>query len=246
MTGKLRFWCEYEPPTLATRLNDGDEAPAWVHTIEQWPTSPRLAGGTGAECGEVGSRQNTDPWIWSPGFVWTICRHHVRGRLRPIVRDLSVGDLVLLGSVGGGRWLLDTVLVVSSDIRAPEAPLVTRARHRGTLYANAVLDCLDDSSDEWRLIPGQPHPAGTEAFSFVPALPLSVGQSSFERPDLAGLFGALRKADGDAPAVNAAQAATRCRSEAGVAVFWSRVVELVRGQGLVLGTSFQFPVTPGT
>jgi hypothetical protein len=243
-SGTLRFWCEYEPPTVATRLSGGTNPPTWVNTIEQWP--PLAEEGATPRCGEAGSRQNTDPWIWSPGFVWTICRHHHRGRLSPMVRELAAPDLVLFGSVSKGRWLLDTVLVVGDEVRAPQTPPAIRAAHRDATYAAAVLDCLDDAFDEWRPIPGRAYELGAPAFSFVPALVSSAGPSQFERPDVAQLLGTLRKGDGRPPAVNSAQAATRCTFEGGASAFWTQVADHVRSRGLVLGVSFEFPVMPTT
>src|SRR5262245_35036427 len=57
----LEFWGEYEGPTLCDRLSLPRGLPRGVHSIDPIPEAPT---------------RNTDPWVFHPGFVWSLCRHN--------------------------------------------------------------------------------------------------------------------------------------------------------------------------
>jgi len=239
----LRFWCEYEPPTEVTNLRQGHQPPRYLHRIVQWPSTV-VRSGSGSGCTPRGGCQNTDPWIWREGFVWTICRHHQSGKLRRLVRELRSGDLILFGSPSKTRWLLDTVLVVGEGLPKPMAYATVRANNKDPLYAAAVLDPLAPSSLALMPIHGQSQrTAGASApFSFVPSV-RRADQSWFERPDIADLVHKLTKSNGGAkPALNSAQSATECLFADGPSAFWHLVVDKVASAGLVMGTRFDFPI----
>lgn len=243
--GTLRFWCEYEPPTVAHRLAGGQSNPKWLHRIEEWPR-----GSTGGVLGAGIPNdariccQNTDPWLWQNGFTWSFCRHHSGRALRPLIRKLVAGDLILFGTPVRQTWLLDTVVLVGGNLAAPEQPALVRQRNRDPLFAAAVLDLLDTSHTPWRLIPGRQFGPETKAFSFVPALVCRGEMDKFERPDIADLLRQLRKARDQAPPKpNSRRAPTECIFHGGSEAFWELLAQRVCDAGLVLGTSFEFPIT---
>ena len=239
----LRFWGEYEPPTESVAAGAPGGSPRCVHRITAWP--PALD--NGYACGAGGCGQNTDPWVFSPGFVWTICRHHVKGRLRPAIRKLAPGDVVLFGSAVPSHeaWLLDTVLVVADGQAEASPPEVVSAACSDALYRVAVLDRLAGSEDAWRPIRGRAAGApGGGAFSFAPCMNANKGAPTFERPNIASLVKGLSRQAGEPVSIGATQALAVARYREGAAAFWHEVVALVRKDGLHLGTRFDIAVAP--
>lgn len=257
--GVLRFWCEYEPPTYAIRFPKATDPPMWLHAISRSPalavqettSAGRCSGGECAPTGVKGSQQflqNTDPWIWCDGFVWTICRHHRGGRLQQTIRNLGDGDLVLFGSPRKSgkksEWLLDTVLVVNAP-GSPRRPRDVLALNNNDLYATCVLNRLSTNDDVWRPIHGRRWDGSTPdaPFSFVPAMVDRDG-ARFERPDISSLLNNLRMEGhpGREPSMSANQSFTRCTHPSGVPVFWSDLAQfLLEDRKLTLGTHFDFP-----
>lgn len=124
--GTVGVWAEYEPPTDATPVAHVGREPRFVQT-------PRAS--------IPFENMNTDPWIFQPGFVWSICRHRPSWQCPPSAaccarglenRCPQPGDIVLFGSAmapasNNPEWVLDTVLVVKKKLsgtsdRALEAP----------------------------------------------------------------------------------------------------------------------------
>src|SRR5437867_57816 len=83
-SGWLEFWTEYEGPTVCELLPSHVVTPRAVHSIDSKPGRASL---------------NTDPWVFHPGFVWSVCRHSA------LTAEIQNGDLVLFGSALGGNWV---------------------------------------------------------------------------------------------------------------------------------------------
>jgi hypothetical protein len=203
---ELSFWCEYEGPTTAIPVEPTIHGgPSRIQTIHPAPG------------GSVG-RMNTDPWIFSRGFIWTVCRHNA------ITEPLAAGDIVLFGSVLEGNWCLDTVLVVCCRGAHAHSEMVTPE------YLYMVRSTLPDPLQP---VFGRSFQSHDQPFSFVPG---STGRP-FARPSINHILEHLRKRDGSPPAVNNAQALTYTTPRANYAI-WPALVQSVEAQELVLGFDF--------
>jgi hypothetical protein len=216
--GKMVVWTEYEAPTYAQRLARGGGGPEFVHT----PSSPVLH-----------PEMKTDPWIFQPGFVWSICRqpNPWRSPARP-------GDLVLFGSSvasshGAKNWVLDTVMVVKERLSGSRCPGLKESFQE---LVEPTLNGLDVKPFLGR----QYRP--DIAFSFAPCLPVSGKVTSFERPSINALLGELTLINsGKPPSPGHATTLAACRAEGGAEAFWKRLAGFVHERGLLLGLRFDLP-----
>jgi hypothetical protein len=215
--GKLGVWTEYEAPTRALRVKRIGRGPEFVHT----PSSPVLH-----------PEMNTDPWIFQPGFVWSICRQpsEWRSPARP-------GDIVLFGSSvtsahGQKDWVLDTVMVVKKRLSGTTDPALKDA------YRELVAPTLLAAQP----FVGQRHKAET-SFSFAPCQVAAAEKGAhFERPSINALLGELSLVNsGKRPSPGLNMALAACHPDAGMDEFWKRLVALVFRQGLLLGLRFDLP-----
>jgi hypothetical protein len=217
MRGKLGVWTEYEAPTRAQRLKRSGLGPEFIHT----PSSPVLH-----------PELNTDPWIFQPGFVWSICRQP-----KPWRTPARPGDIVLFGSSvtspkGNKDWVLDTVLVIKERLTGTKEPELKPP------YQALVEPTLQGLAAEPFI--GQRYKPDT-AFSFSPCKAAATG--TFERPSINALLGELTLVNsGKRPSPGLAMALATCRPDAGMAEFHQRLVQLVWSQGLLLGLRFDLPV----
>jgi hypothetical protein len=202
----IQFWGEYEPPTRCLRL------PLVLAGMPRFLQTPTKIVGR--------PTLNTDPWVFTGGYVWSICRHP------PGSFPAKSGDIVLFGSVLGGHWVLDTLLVVGKYV-----PL--RSPSLGRSFATLVAP----------VVPPNAHPCigvtpskSSNYFSFVPAKASKYPQP-FSRPAITTLFQQLVMCStGVPPSQNNARALVKCRPLNGMQSFWDAVVREVQNQGLVLGT----------
>lgn len=212
--GTLQFWGEYEAPSFVrpvTRAGAG--LPRFVQTVD-----PHVYDG--------GVPLNSDPWVFGPSFVWTICRYG------PVRDTVVAGDIVLFGSLVESAWVLDTVLVAD----APPAPAQPGAF--GVEYDLLVRPTVEGATP----IPGRTFRAIDRPFSFAPALPVDGRERPFPRPRVDALFSMLRKCNGGArPSAKNAYALTPCVSSVPLAKFWTALLEFVSDTGCVLGTHFIHP-----
>ena len=214
-TSWLEFWTEYEGPTICDRLSLGEGMPRAVHCIDPKPAFPTM---------------NTDPWVFLPGFVWSVCRHKA-------IRATHVlqGDLVLFGSTVRGEWLLDTVFVVEERVSGQQGTI-------GGVYDHLVLPAIDGQCQPFL---GKAHATDAPCFSFVPAAISDIGHKPFCRPAISRHLRRLRKiSDGVPPSPRNAQALTVCSAKEGVQRFWESLVHEVERLGLVLGVGMQHPSLP--
>lgn len=203
----LEFWGEYEGPTEATALAKRERGcPTCVHDIVLPPGEALL---------------NTDPWVFHPGFVWSICRHNS-------IRDpVDRGTVVLFGSSVGRRWLLDTFIVVSHRLSGRKSSL-------GSAYDELVAPTIEASDPFVGTLP-----SGDCPFSFVPASRLR-RDAGFARPDISKLLTLLRlTSTGASPSPANSQALVHCT---GPDSFWDKVVSAVFTNGLLLGVEFLHPL----
>ena len=208
----LELWTEYEAPTLTEPLSPRSRYPSFVHNIVSRVGPPSL---------------NTDPWIFRPGFVWTICRHNRADKVR-------AGDIVLFGSSVDGDWVVDTVFVVDKRLnRISEGRL-------GEIYETCVLATLEPA--DLRPFLGRPFSSATDPFSFVPCKMARESHAPFPRLSATRLLKSLRKLSDDRmPSKKNAQALVVCKANNGLAIFWRDLIDEVRNQGLICGTSFSHP-----
>src|SRR5664280_1382711 len=222
VAGQMGVWVEYEPPTSITVNTQGGD-PRYIHELVTRVSAP------------TDVSQNTDPWVFHPGFVWSVCRH----RQIPPSEPPNPGDIVLFGSSkesndkGVYRWVLDTVFVVEKQLSSPAD--VPAARNYRNLVASVLPQCQ----------PFIGHAFETRArpFSFAPCqIATRSDKPGFSRPSVNKLLKQLEKArDGRTPSPGNSQRLTKCRPKNGSTRFWNDLVELVFHEGLLLGTSFELP-----
>lgn len=206
----LEFWCEYEAPTSCEFIESGEGFPNAI----QKPVT---------DFGKPG--MNTDPWVFHPGFVWSICRHgSVRNKVNP-------GDIVLFGSSKKGNWYLDTVMVIKERLSS------------GAGVIGGVFDKIIHPPFLGPYAPfvGQEFQRISEPFSFVPVKVANNGHSPFARPSINSLLELLRLSNGNPPSPKNCRALAFCKFDGGVSAFWNKLVKEIEDAGLLLGTSFQHP-----
>jgi len=105
--GEVAFWGEWEGEAeLITELEPTEEGPRFLCVPNpQGEPPPVAADGT--------PPQNTDPFVWGDAIAYIGCRQPGNKKLRGLGR----GSLILFGSNLGGRFVLDTVLVVAGWVK---------------------------------------------------------------------------------------------------------------------------------
>jgi hypothetical protein len=217
INGPIRFWAEYEPPTLVERLAGSPRSgrPEFLHRVA--PMGRRPQGG-----------QNTDPWVFER-FLYSNCQQW-RETGPTALTDLADRSLVLFGSHLGGDFILDTCFVVGSSLAYDRLSI----RDEGNFppgFQEAVLEPLGcgvgtcDRGNAKRLYTGAEFEEMPESpFSFVPCIPSSGG--SFARPVIRGPFISPGQRQGFGFSVNPASA-------------WNQVRNQVLEAGLLLGVRIQ-------
>lgn len=235
--GQLRVWCEYEAPTIATRIPlMSPEHPAWLHEID----APALHAISSAR---MASRHlNTDPWIWDTGFVWSVCKHFTSGKLRADVASIAAGDIVLFGSSRGGRWMLDTVLVAAGP-PIPYRPGVSRSPTLSLAYRDCVSEPLSGCS--LRIVLGAHHAGNEDPFSFAPAIPAATG-ASFARIDISSVVRRILLKNRQPAKPSNGRAFAAGVYPGGNLRLWRDLVSMTLRAGQVLGISFDHPYKGAT
>jgi hypothetical protein len=170
-SGSLAFWGEWEPQSrVVETFPAADAQPRWLHEpFWQRPSHRALL-------------QNTDPLVFGDHFLYSNCRQLRNGKLR----RLAPGSIVLFGSKLGGRFVLDTVLVVGDG-----SELFTRASAGSLGYDDwvqaVVFEPLSPPAgppdDVFQLYAGRMHNDAPDGpFSFVPCRPYSPASATFARP----------------------------------------------------------------
>jgi len=206
--GYLEFWCEYEAPTFCEFIENKNDL--YPHAVQE-PDPDFGAPGL-----------NTDPWVFHPGFVWSVCRH------ASVRKEINPGDVVLFGSSIRGEWYLDTVMVIKERLRGGHGVI-------GGIYDDLILPEL---KDPYQPFIGKAYSSLDEPFSFVPAKPADKEHNPFPRPMVSSLLGLLRKqSDRQPPSPKNCQSLVYCSYVDGSEAFWHRVLKLVHDEELVAGVS---------
>ncbi|WP_375757369.1 hypothetical protein [Corallococcus exercitus] len=183
-----------------------------------------------------GDELNTDPWIWHPGFLWSICRQTQKHEIA-VVRSLTPGDLVLFGSVlDRTRWCLDTVLVVERRLAHPPNDAAYDRFVRQPLAR--VPQPLKPIAHP-RPTKGRPWSENAETFSFAPVQHHKLNHAP-ARVDISTIVTSLKKADGTPASAANAQALVACPHSNPSAV-WQQVADAVSASGMKLGICFTYP-----
>lgn len=217
-TDWLEFWTEYEAPTRTEslpELEDLDLAgvlPRYVHEISTDIGSPTL---------------NSDPWVFRPGFVWTICRHRHAAGVNP-------GDLVLFGSSVDGEWVVDTVMTIDCRLKSIDEAQFDLP------YRECVLSTLPVKGLQPFI--GSSFLSLDRPFSFVPARIASAGHAAFARLRVTDLLRDLVTSTGGVtPSAGNERALAICKPTNGISEFWRKLRSTVGEQRLVFGASFRHP-----
>ena len=165
-------------------------------------TCTRVANGSAcprAGTPPAGFRQNTDPWVFGDSFFYSNCKQ-LTPRCNPsALQRLSRGSLVLFGSATGGRFVIDTVVVVAERVcrftPASDSPRLPAAFRECTFDS---LRTLDDRYSKATFIlyrGATPQNPVDGMFSFVPCMRAGDDGPRFERPSirLAGMVNADSK-----------------------------------------------------
>ena len=227
----LGLWAEWEPESeVITQIaNPSPHGPHFVwRPFYSEPASYK-------------GLQNTDPFVFD-GFYYTGCQQNTK--LGPTqMRYLSRGSVILFGSYLANQFVLDTLFVVKDWTDHTRASFAERLQDKvpeahwsvtlGPWYEDHPAGCAPGTS--FRLYRGATVETPVEGmFSFFPCLPANACPEGFARPvvDLPDLI---------TPTLRQGKRLNRDISSAQIRSAWSRVVSMVEGAGLSLGTYAAVP-----
>jgi hypothetical protein len=190
------------------------------------------------EPGPPGKRQNTDPWVFGPTFLYSNCRQLNPSGTPSALQRLSRGSLILFGSVLDGEFVLDTVFVVGeSDAYRPVDGLtgVSDAFAVCTVESLAADPELSSEAIFTLMRGATPRQPVDGMFSFVPCRRWIGDESRFARPavELADIIDARRR--------RGPSGAGHVRPRAEVAAAWASIVKQVTKADLELGVGLAEP-----
>lgn len=107
--GSLSFWGEWEAQSHITRLGVGMDG------YLSNPRNPRFLNEPFLDISVADRAHNTDPYIFGNKFRYAVCRQR---HCRNILPNLEAGSIILFGSSIGEQFRLDTVFVVSNNIKS--------------------------------------------------------------------------------------------------------------------------------
>ena len=181
-TGKIGFWGEWESPSYALEVRkQGIDFPQFYHL-------PALYEPVSYE-----GLLDTDPFVFGKRFLYNGCQQHTAhnrpgGAVETFLRRLAVGSMILFGSSVRGRFVLDTVLVVSDYKDYPNGVftelqgLVPKEYYAIALHPQARGNKTVDSFRLYRGAMLESPVAGM--FSFVPCSPAQGIRFGFVRPNI--------------------------------------------------------------
>lgn len=228
------FWGEWEPESeVAAIANRAPGGPRWLHR----PYYVRLD----AYRGGAHLLQNTDPFVFGDRFLYTLCRQWRGSSERPtVLRDLPSGSLILFGSLRGGAFILDTVLVADAGVLHDSEtwPSVLESHVCDTYKAVTMQPTCEWGAEKnvrLRLYSGAtPAKPIHGMFSFAPCLPALACASGFSRPPI--------RLDGFvSPGLMTGFKAHHNLPPEQLKHLWGEVVAQVTDHRLVLGTWFELP-----
>jgi len=230
ITDDLVFWGEWEPPSvIERRWSPAKELPTVIH-LPSWSDPP------------PGWRQNTDPWVFGPKFLYSNCKQ-LTPKLNPsALQRLSRGSLILFGSAkpNQGRFILDTAFVV--DERISQFQTGDRLDAVSEAFQVCTVDSLATDPNpvvhhaQLTLFTGAtPSQPVFGMFSFVPCRRWDGDSSRFPRPSIE-LPDIINPKSKQSPS-----GAKQLRPIAEVRQAWESVVDQVLDAGLELGTQIAEP-----
>lgn len=261
---ELHFWGEWEPPSVVASLGKRSDRhrPLWLHE-PFLPTHIPSGGASSCEpsgascapgCGEKGSYQNTDPFVFNGPFRYLICKQ-ARKEFRTItgMAKLERGSMILFGSTSGKSktesfFQLDTVFVVADWIDYSPSDLDALRKNPGVsrLYDDLVISkafpTARKESATLRLYRGATHAEPFEGmYSFAPARESSKSPGGFPRVRLEDLDFVTNNLN-SAPRYTPQERGTG--KIADVRDAWKEVRKRSREQGCLEGVSFRLPAAP--
>jgi hypothetical protein len=226
--GPLAFWGEWEPPsTIEQRWKRKRGLPTVLHA-PYWD-----------DPGPSGWRENTDPWVFGPQFLYSNCKQLNPSGTPSALQRLQVGSMILFGSARDGEFVLDTVFVVA-DIIAHYRP-VEELTSGSKGFDVCTVASLQNECDRIRkatftLFRGAtPRQPVNGMFSFVPCSRWIGDGSRFARP-FVRLPGIINPLSYQSPS-----GAKILRSQAEVVAAWRNVVAQVTTADLELGVDLAEP-----
>jgi len=223
--GPLAFWGEWEPPSrVANRWPRQPGLPTVLH--DPWWGSP-----------PPGERQNTDPWVFGPEFLYSNCKQLNPSGSPSALQHLPRGSMILFGSTLAGQWIIDTVFVVAEAV--DEYRPVDRINYGSEAFRSCTIESLatgGHASSSYTLFRGAtPRDPVNGTFSFVPCAPAADGPPRVARPAIQ-LDGVVNPKSRQSPS-----GARRRAPLAEVASAWHAVVSQVLNQGLELAVDIAEP-----
>jgi hypothetical protein len=232
--GPIAFWGEWEPPSrVAHRWPRRGDLPTVAH-LPEWH-----------DPGRGRWRQNTDPWVFGPAFLYSNCKQPNPGGTPSALQRLPVGSTILFGSSRAGAFVLDTVFVVGDIVtryRPVDGIADASDAFRICTIESLAADPSDYSRTTFTLFRGAtPDAPVNGTFSFVPCRRWSEPDDSrFARPAIT-VPTVTNPASRQSPS-----GATRHRSAEEVAAAWRAVVDQVTDAGLLLGIGLSEPPITST
>lgn len=225
--GEVLFWGEWEPPSqVLHRWNRAAELPTVVHA-PFW-TSP----------GPSGGRQNTDPWVFGPAFLYSNCKQTTPTGSATALQGLPPGSVILFGSTLASRFVLDTVFVVGELVRrwtpADDSRVADEAFRACTIRSLASGGHAHRAFTLYRgATPAMPVDG---MFSWVPCQPRTDrGWPRFRRPTI------LLPDIVNAASKRSPRGSKVARSAQDIRAVWAEVAEQTEMQGLSLGCGLRTP-----
>ena len=221
------FWGEWEAPSAAVRRwgRAGDK-PTVLHRPCVGRPPP-------------GARQNTDPWVFGDAFLYSNCKQlNARPMRTPsAMQRLARGAIVFFGSATGGRFVLDTLLVIGEVVGT------FTANGGGVEFDPTFQLCTVDSltTDDTADMPLTLYRGATPAepmdgmFSFVPCMDADDPRERFERPAIS-IPGIINPTSRQSPSGAKVSRSLMERQTA-----WYHVQQQVFDCGLSLGTRLAVP-----
>ena len=233
-SGTIAFWGEWESPSrVRQKFSPTAGLPHYLHE----PLPPNDV--------PAGFRQNTDPWVFGPTFLYSNCKQLTPHGKPSALQRLARGSVILFGSSIDGRFCHDTVFVVAGAERFSRADSdhldVPEIYRKATLESLRTTRRVDQRHVELTLYRGATAVEPVEGmFSFIPAQPADADVVRFRRPvyddESVAAQGFVNHASKQSPL-----GAKRLRPIEEVQLAWDVAWQSVLDAGLVLGVSVALP-----